>query len=226
MDSGLSDSEDLDMSNSYLPVDAVFGSGGHGGVVWEAMGSPRRDLVDVRTGRASPPTQKSGVREPRNRIIVAVGDNRIRKSLVAELAAAGWTFQAVSHESAVVGFGADGDDAEDSDAGTFYAALSFKSGSAKVGRHCIINTRASVDHDCRVDDFAHIAPGAILCGRVHVHEGAFVGAGSIIVDCHRKHAHDGACGIQIGAWSLVRAGTVVQADVPAGVKVGPGVWRG
>jgi acetyltransferase-like isoleucine patch superfamily enzyme len=47
--------------------------------------------------------------------------------------------------------------------------------NARIGKHCIINTGATVDHDCIVEDYAHIAPGAHLCGGVHVGEGALVG---------------------------------------------------
>lgn len=45
--------------------------------------------------------------------------------------------------------------------------------SAAVGRYCIIDTAASVDHDCVVEDFVHISPPhATLCGNVFVGEGS------------------------------------------------------
>jgi len=37
------------------------------------------------------------------------------------------------------------------------SGVSIHSG-ASIGRHCIINTHASVDHDCELGDFVHIAP--------------------------------------------------------------------
>lgn len=48
---------------------------------------------------------------------------------------------------------------------------------ARIGKHVIINTGATVDHDCIIGDYAHIAPGAHLCGHVEVGEGALVGVG-------------------------------------------------
>src|SRR5439155_15866607 len=35
-----------------------------------------------------------------------------------------------------------------------------------IGRQCIVNTRASVDHECVLEDGVEIAPGATLCGLV------------------------------------------------------------
>ena len=48
---------------------------------------------------------------------------------------------------------------------------------ACVGRHVIVNTGASVDHDCVISDFAHVAPGVRLAGGVTVAEGVFIGSG-------------------------------------------------
>ncbi len=36
---------------------------------------------------------------------------------------------------------------------------------------CIINTRASVDHDCELGDFVHVGPGAVITGSVTVGNG-------------------------------------------------------
>ena len=38
----------------------------------------------------------------------------------------------------------------------------------RIGKHVILNTGCQLDHDCVIEDFAHIAPGAVLCGNVHV----------------------------------------------------------
>ena len=43
--------------------------------------------------------------------------------------------------------------------------------SSVVGKHCIINTGASVDHDCTIEDFVHISPQVTLCGRLRIGEG-------------------------------------------------------
>jgi acetyltransferase-like isoleucine patch superfamily enzyme len=71
--------------------------------------------------------------------------------------------------------------------------------SVKIGKHSIINTRASIDHDCVIQDYVHIAPGVILCGNVQIGEGA----GTTIMQ-----------GIRVGKWSVIGAGSVVLKDIP------------
>jgi sugar O-acyltransferase (sialic acid O-acetyltransferase NeuD family) len=75
--------------------------------------------------------------------------------------------------------------------------------SSVVGKHCIINTGASVDHDCNIADFVHISPHATLCGDVTVGEGSWIAAGATIIP-----------GVKIGKWCVIGAGSVVTKDIP------------
>lgn len=75
---------------------------------------------------------------------------------------------------------------------------------ASLGCNTIVNTRASVDHDCRVAAHVHIAPGATLCGNVQVATCAFVGAGATVIQ-----------GLVIGEYAVVGAGAVMVRDLPA-----------
>ena len=74
-----------------------------------------------------------------------------------------------------------------------------------LGEHTIINTGATVDHDCVIGDFVHIAPGAHLAGNVHVDEGALLGIGSCVIP-----------GCKIGKDTIIGAGATVICDVPSG----------
>lgn len=116
--------------------------------------------------------------------IIAVGDNVARKSEAERI---GGTFGVAIHPSAVVSPSARIGD------GTIIMAGAVVQAAAVIGRHCIINTGASVDHDCVLEDFVHIAPGAHLCGWVDVGEGALVGVGVGIEP-----------GVIIPAWSIVK----------------------
>jgi sugar O-acyltransferase (sialic acid O-acetyltransferase NeuD family) len=78
----------------------------------------------------------------------------------------------------------------------------------QLGNGVICNTSTSIDHECIIDDFCHIAPGAVLCGNVKVGSGTFIGANSVIRQ-----------GIKIGNNVTIGAGTVVVKDVPDGVTV-------
>lgn len=79
---------------------------------------------------------------------------------------------------------------------------------ARLGRFVIVNTCASVDHDCSVGDGVHVAPGARIAGEVNIEEGAFVGAGAVVLPR-----------LRIGKGALVGAGAVVIRDVPPGQVV-------
>jgi acetyltransferase-like isoleucine patch superfamily enzyme len=79
---------------------------------------------------------------------------------------------------------------------------------AQLGRQCIINTKASVDHENILGDGVEIAPGATLCGLVSVGTNAWVCAGATVLPR-----------IKIGPDAVVGAGAVVTRDVPAGVTV-------
>lgn len=74
---------------------------------------------------------------------------------------------------------------------------------ASIGRACIVNTGATVDHECRLHDGVHICPGAHLAGCVEIHNYATVGTGAILLPR-----------IIIGEGAIVGAGAVVTRDVP------------
>ncbi len=54
--------------------------------------------------------------------------------------------------------------------------------NVKIGKNCIINTKALVEHDCIVEDHCHISTGAILNGGVKVGRETFIGSGAICVE--------------------------------------------
>ena len=79
---------------------------------------------------------------------------------------------------------------------------------AAIGANSIVNTRASVDHDCRIGESVHIAPGATLSGSVLIGDRTHVGTGAIIVQ-----------GVTVGADCLISAGAVVTRDVAQGTRL-------
>ena len=79
---------------------------------------------------------------------------------------------------------------------------------ANIGKHCIINTCASVDHDCLLGDFVHVAPHATVLGGVTIGEGSWIGAGAVLKQY-----------VTIGKNCTIGAGAVVLRDVPDGTTV-------
>ena len=81
---------------------------------------------------------------------------------------------------------------------------------AVVGANTIVNTSASVDHECKIGEGVHIAPGAVLAGCVEVGAFATIWTGATVLPR-----------VRIGEGAQVGAGAVVLHDVePYTVVVG------
>lgn len=78
----------------------------------------------------------------------------------------------------------------------------------KIGCNTIVNTSASIDHDCDIGNHVHIAPGVVLSGGVKIGDHCHIGTGANIIQ-----------GIQIGANSVVAAGAVVILNVPDNSRI-------
>ena len=79
---------------------------------------------------------------------------------------------------------------------------------SKVGEQCIINTNASVDHECELGNGVHIMGGAVITGRVKINDFATIGSNAVILP-----------DIEIGEGSMVGAGAVVTKNVIKGETV-------
>lgn len=135
------------------------------------------------------------------RYITAVGDNSLRKHVVARLDALGLGVclqpAVVKQASSWCGLGVEIGE------GTLVAPNVLVTTRAVIGRHCILNVKASVSHDCEIGDYCNLNPGVTICGNVFIGEGCFIGAGAVIKEK-----------VRIGVGSIVGAGAVVIRDVP------------
>ena len=134
--------------------------------------------------------------------IVAIGDNAGRAAVAAHLDQHGWHFVSAIHPRASIGRGVK------ICPGSVVMAGCVVNADAYLGGQVIINTGATVDHDCRIEDAAHIAPGCHLCGGVRVGQGSLLGAGSTVTP-----------GVRIGNRVIVGAGSTVIRDVADEARV-------
>lgn len=137
------------------------------------------------------------------RYITAFGSNLLRRKIVRQLEdldLAGLKAANVMHGSAWTGHDVEAGE------GTLLAPGSLVTTRARIGRHCILNVKASVAHDCVVGDFCNLNPGVTLCGAVHLGDGCSIGAGATVIEK-----------IKIGAGAIVGAGAAVIRDLPPGV---------
>ncbi len=54
--------------------------------------------------------------------------------------------------------------------------------NAKIGNNCIINTKASVDHDSIIEDNVNLSPNVTICGNVIVKRETYIGASATILN--------------------------------------------
>lgn len=192
---------------------AVVGGGGHAMVVvatLQAAGDAPSVILDDDEARWGGELLGVPVRGPVGRLaggpwrraVLAVGDNRTRRRLAAELAGPRLTWARAVHPAAAVH-----PSVEIAPGTVIFAGAVVQPGS-RLGAHGIVNTAASVDHDGDLGDFVHVAPGCHLAGAVTVGEGAFLGVGAAVVP-----------GRTVGAWATVGAGAVVVRDVAPGATV-------
>lgn len=182
----------------------LIGAGGHAKVVRDILDACSIPFSGVVTDNLKEVTfmekkilhSMDGVDEA----IICVGNNRTRKKLAEELLQQGVTFGTGIHPSVIMSKYASVDE------GTVVMQGVVIQSCAKIGKHCIVNTSASIDHDNVLGDFVHISPHATLCGEVEVGEGTWIGAGTVVKQC-----------VKIGKWSVIGAGSVVVNDIPDGV---------
>jgi acetyltransferase EpsM len=176
----------------------IVGAGAQGAIVadiLERAGTPAIGFVDDTPGKDVLGTIDDLPNIPHDAIIIAIGDNHLRRGLVEKLAGerlatAIHPFTSIA-SSAIIG------------GGSMISAGAVVQPRAVIGRSVILNTKASIDHDSVAADFAHISVGVTIGANVRIGEETLIAAGATVVT-----------DITIGARSIVGAGAVVVRDVP------------
>jgi len=186
----------------------LYGAGGHGLVISEILELNHCELIgfidDQRAG-----TLRNGYKvfnvAPHFlnlagvKYLLSIGNNYIRKKIDQQYQ---FSYGLAIHPSAVIST------RSILDVGTVVMAGACVNTLVRTGRHCILNTRCSVDHECTLEDYVHISPGAVLAGNVYVGECTHIGIGASVLP-----------GIRIGKNCIVGAGAVVTKDVADGTTV-------
>ena len=135
---------------------------------------------------------------------VAVGDNLIRKKIMKTIKELGGELASIVHPFSSVSKSAEIGE------GTVIMAGAVVQANAKIGSGVIINTCSSVDHDCVIGNWSHVAVGAHLAGAVKTGESVLLGAGCVVIN-----------NISVTDHCIVGAGTAVICGInTAGTYVG------
>ena len=180
----------------------IIGASGHGKVAADiALKCGYTDIVFLddnisikNCGRHSVVGSNDRVEDINGDVIVAIGNSaarrRIQESIEEERLAVLIHPDAVVAEDVTIG------------SGTVVMAGTVINPGSMIGRGCIINTCASVDHDCKLGDYVDVAVGAHLAGSVEVGDETWIGAGATVSN-----------NIEICGRCMIGAGAVVVKDI-------------
>ena len=188
----------------------IIGASGHGKVAADiALKCGYTDIVFLddnisikNCGRHSVVGSNDRVEDINGDVIVAIGNaaarRRIQESIEEERLAVLIHPDAVVAEDVTIG------------SGTVVMAGTVINPGSMIGRGCIINTCASVDHDCKLGDYVHVAVGAHLTGSVEIGDGTWIGAGAVINN-----------NVAVCSGCMIGAGAVVVKDIAeVGIYIG------
>lgn len=194
----------------------ILGGGGHAKVLIEALRCSNLEIIGLTDpnpdlhGKSimgvpvlGDDSVLSGYSADRVALVNGLGSTRqpnARRQLYENISSRGFSFANVVHPSAIIA-----GDVTIGNGVQLMAGVILQPGVA-LGDNVIINTRVSVDHDCRIGCHSHLAPGVVLSGEVTVGEGVHIGTGASIVN------H-----VRIGDDSLIGAGSLVLRSIPDNV---------
>ena len=191
----------------------VIGAGGHGKVIADiavqcgdhVIGFLDDEKISSETVAGIPVLGQTSdfVKYDDAEFIIAIGNSGVRQNLSERLAGVRWS--TAVHPRAVISplnvqIGS----------GSAVMANAVINPCAKIGRHCIINTSAVVEHDNVIEDYVHISVGAKLGGTVLVGTHTWIGIGSTVSN-----------NVAICAHCILGAGAVAIHDIKeSGTYVG------
>ncbi|MBE1159192.1 NeuD/PglB/VioB family sugar acetyltransferase [Dyella acidiphila] len=189
----------------------VLGAGGHAKVCVELLLSMGREVAYCIGNDASDVSTCAGIPiiigdeqlvqlrdQGYEEVFIAIGSNALRMRLAAKATGLGYRLvNAISPRAEISRSAKLGN-------GIAVMAGAVINAEAVIEDLAIINTGATIDHDCRIGQAVHIAPQSALAGNVSVGAGSFLGIGSKVIP-----------EVSIGGGVTVGAGGVVISDIPA-----------
>lgn len=188
----------------------IVGNGGHSKVIQEIIYTIKGyQVIAILDDNYTHMTEKKGIvygplvyfeniMQRQAKVIIAIGNNVIRKEVVESLNLRTDQYISVVHPTAVVSKSAR------IGYGTVVMAGAVINAEAKVGNHNIINTAAIIEHESSLLDFVHVSPNGTLTGNVSIGDGVHIGASATVIP-----------NLIIQEWSVIGAGATVINNVPA-----------
>ena len=186
---------------------AIFGCGGHGKVVGEIAllnkfktihffddaFKDKKKFDFLIKGNFADMVKK---RKNYSSFFIAIGNNKIRSEKLKYLEKYKFNIINLIHPTSVVSKLAF------TEKGICFMANSVINPGSRIGFGSIINTSASIDHDCTIGKFCHIAPNASLSGEVKIGDYSWIGTGASIKN-----------NIKVGKYCVIGVGSKVYKNI-------------
>jgi UDP-N-acetylbacillosamine N-acetyltransferase len=137
-------------------------------------------------------------------VFPSVGENQIRKKLVS------FFEQYELNQFTIIDMSANVSRTANLKSSTYIGKNVIVNALSEIGQGVILNSSCIIEHESRISDFVHIAPGSVLCGNTSVGENCFIGANSVI----RQN-------VTVVPDNIIGAGSVVISDIRE-----KGIWVG
>lgn len=184
----------------------LLGYSGHAYVVIDAIISQKKSVIgyyDIHENKQNPykllyKGQEKNINKTENDqfYFPSVGSNTLRKKLIEIIELKDLNQAVICHNSAQIS------DYSKIELSTFISANTTINSLVHIKKGCIINSGSIIEHECIINEYTHIAPGAVLAGNVTIGKETFVGANSVIIQ-----------GVKIGNNVIIGAGSVVINDI-------------
>lgn len=129
-------------------------------------------------------------------IIIAIGDNKVRKKLYEKVKKEGFSVTTLIHSSSVISSSVCIDE------GTVVMPNVVINANAIIGKAVILNSSSVIEHECVIEDFVHISPNVALAGNVKIKKLTHIGIGSNVIQ-----------GIIIGNNTIIGTGSIVVKNI-------------
>lgn len=174
----------------------IIGASGHGKVIADIVQASGDELIGFLDDNPNLNTLGSICDYEKfhdAEFIIAIGNAGIRERISKQIKVKWYT---AIHPAAVVS------KLSEIGEGSVVMANAVINADARVGKHCIINTAAVVEHDNVLEDFVHISVGAKLGGTVKVGKRTWIGIGATASN-----------NIEVGEDVIIGAGAVVVKNI-------------
>jgi sugar O-acyltransferase (sialic acid O-acetyltransferase NeuD family) len=164
----------------------IFGDGSHSNVVVDEINKLKKYTVLGKVSIKNKIKYKNKIfnikdfyekfKKKKIKGIVAIGDNKIRRKVVHEVEKKIPNFKwetLISKDSIISDKAKIGE-------GSMIISGTVININTNIGKHCLINTRSTIDHDNTWEDFTSSGPGVSSAGNVKIKKNSHIGIGSTI----------------------------------------------